>query len=173
MLHRPAAARVRTSACISRRSTSASTRASTPQPSKSFADLAALLAEGAACSFPPSSPADHRSPRNLPRIAAAQAAVPPKSFRHYVISGATSAEDVLRVLWLARIGGVRVEGSPIANRPRPAARPALRVHRRSAERAGRHAASSGPSPATSRCSNPGATGRRSCSATPTPTRTAA
>ena len=33
----------------------------------------------------------------------------------YVISGATSAEDVLRVVWLARLGGVRVEG--IANDP--------------------------------------------------------
>ena len=32
-----------------------------------------------------------------------------KSIRQYVISGATSAEDVLRTLWLARIGGVTVE----------------------------------------------------------------
>jgi phosphoenolpyruvate carboxylase len=36
---------------------------------------------------------------------------PPESIRHYVISGATSAEDVLQVLWLARLGGVRVEAS--------------------------------------------------------------
>ena len=36
----------------------------------------------------------------------------PESIRQYVISGATSAEDVLRVLWLARLGGVRVEGAP-------------------------------------------------------------
>jgi phosphoenolpyruvate carboxylase len=34
----------------------------------------------------------------------------PESIRQYVISGATSAEDVLRVLWLARLGGVTVEG---------------------------------------------------------------
>jgi phosphoenolpyruvate carboxylase len=33
----------------------------------------------------------------------------PESIRQYVISGATSAEDVLHVLWLARLGGVRVE----------------------------------------------------------------
>jgi phosphoenolpyruvate carboxylase len=32
-----------------------------------------------------------------------------------VISGATSAEDVLEVLWLARLGGVRVEASSDAN----------------------------------------------------------
>jgi len=35
----------------------------------------------------------------------------PESLPRYVISGATSAEDVLHVLWLARLGGVRVEGS--------------------------------------------------------------
>jgi len=34
----------------------------------------------------------------------------PEALPHYVISGATSAEDVLHVLWLARLGGVRVEG---------------------------------------------------------------
>jgi phosphoenolpyruvate carboxylase len=33
----------------------------------------------------------------------------PESIRQYVISGATSAEDVLHVLWLARLGGVTVE----------------------------------------------------------------
>jgi phosphoenolpyruvate carboxylase len=33
----------------------------------------------------------------------------PESIRQYVISGATSAENVLHVLWLARLGGVRVE----------------------------------------------------------------
>jgi phosphoenolpyruvate carboxylase len=35
---------------------------------------------------------------------------PPESLPRYVISGATCAEDVLNVLWLARLGGVRVEG---------------------------------------------------------------
>ncbi|NYF78252.1 phosphoenolpyruvate carboxylase [Granulicella arctica] len=35
----------------------------------------------------------------------------PESIRHYVISGATSAEDVLHVLWLARLGGVTVEAT--------------------------------------------------------------
>jgi phosphoenolpyruvate carboxylase len=34
----------------------------------------------------------------------------PEAIRQYVISGATSAEDILNVVWLARIGGVRVEG---------------------------------------------------------------
>jgi phosphoenolpyruvate carboxylase len=35
----------------------------------------------------------------------------PESIRLYVISGAASAEDVLHVLWLARLGGVRVEAT--------------------------------------------------------------
>jgi phosphoenolpyruvate carboxylase len=36
---------------------------------------------------------------------------PPESLPRYVISGATSAEDVLNVVRLARIGGVQVEGA--------------------------------------------------------------
>jgi phosphoenolpyruvate carboxylase len=41
----------------------------------------------------------------------------PESIRQYVISGATSAEDVLQVVWLARLGGVRVEATaPTADR---------------------------------------------------------
>jgi phosphoenolpyruvate carboxylase len=35
----------------------------------------------------------------------------PEAIRQYVISGATSAEDVLNVLWLARLGGVNVEAA--------------------------------------------------------------
>lgn len=33
------------------------------------------------------------------------------TIRHYIISGATSAGEILELLWLARIAGVRVEGS--------------------------------------------------------------
>ena len=35
----------------------------------------------------------------------------PEAIRNYVISGATCARDVLAVVWLARLGGVAVEGS--------------------------------------------------------------
>ncbi len=35
----------------------------------------------------------------------------PETIRQYVISGAASAEDVLAVIWLARLGGVNVAGS--------------------------------------------------------------
>ncbi|HTW44716.1 MAG TPA: phosphoenolpyruvate carboxylase [Acidobacteriaceae bacterium] len=35
----------------------------------------------------------------------------PETIRQYVISGAASAEDVLAVIWLARLGGVNIAGS--------------------------------------------------------------
>src|ERR1700733_11091939 len=44
-------------------------------------------------------------------IAELKRAYAPESIRQYVISGATSAEDVLHVLWLGRLGGVRLEAS--------------------------------------------------------------
>ncbi len=43
-------------------------------------------------------------------IAELKCAYVPEALPRYIISGATSAEDVLNVLWLARLGGVRVEG---------------------------------------------------------------
>jgi phosphoenolpyruvate carboxylase len=44
-------------------------------------------------------------------IAELKASSTPEAIRHYVISGAASSEDVMNVIWLARLGGVRVEGS--------------------------------------------------------------
>jgi phosphoenolpyruvate carboxylase len=41
----------------------------------------------------------------------------PESIQQYVISGATVATDILDVLWLARLGGVKVEGDPAAGDP--------------------------------------------------------
>jgi phosphoenolpyruvate carboxylase len=49
----------------------------------------------------------------------------PESIRIYVISGATSAEDVLHVLWLARLGGVKVEATPANKETGTAADPGL------------------------------------------------
>ncbi len=40
----------------------------------------------------------------------------PEAIRQYVISGASTVEDVLAVVRLARLGGVRVEG--LGTRPR-------------------------------------------------------
>ncbi len=42
-------------------------------------------------------------------VAAVKHSGDPESIRQYVISGAAGAEDVLRVLWLARLGGVTPE----------------------------------------------------------------
>ncbi|MBS1799955.1 MAG: phosphoenolpyruvate carboxylase [Acidobacteria bacterium] len=42
-------------------------------------------------------------------IAQLKRTYPPEAIQQYVISGATNAEDVLNVLWLARLGGVKVE----------------------------------------------------------------
>ena len=44
-------------------------------------------------------------------IADLKRAFPPESLPRYIISGATSAEDILNVIRLARLGGVRVEGA--------------------------------------------------------------
>jgi phosphoenolpyruvate carboxylase len=44
-------------------------------------------------------------------IAELKKSASPEAIRHYVISGAASAEDVLNVIWLARLGGVKVEGT--------------------------------------------------------------
>lgn len=39
----------------------------------------------------------------------------PKAITQYVISGCSSAEDMLRVIWLSRLGGVKVEGGEAEN----------------------------------------------------------
>jgi phosphoenolpyruvate carboxylase len=49
----------------------------------------------------------------------------PESIRQYVISGATNVEDVLAVVRLARLGGVKVEGAECGARARSACDPGL------------------------------------------------
>ncbi|HEU4982457.1 MAG TPA: phosphoenolpyruvate carboxylase, partial [Acidobacteriaceae bacterium] len=44
-------------------------------------------------------------------IAEVKAGCSPETIRQYVISGAATAEDILGVLWLARLGGVNVAGN--------------------------------------------------------------
>ena len=56
-------------------------------------------------------------------IAELKRTYPPETIRLYVISGASSAEDSLRVIRLARLGGVTVEASPAT--PDSAADPGL------------------------------------------------
>ncbi len=47
------------------------------------------------------------------RMLAALKQQDPEAITNYVVSGATCAEDALRILWLARVGGVHVEGSAV------------------------------------------------------------
>lgn len=50
----------------------------------------------------------------------------PTAITQYVVSGASSAQDALHVLWLARLGGVAVEGGQAANGERdPGLQPVL------------------------------------------------
>ncbi len=48
-------------------------------------------------------------------VAQAQRDYPPEAIQTYVISGATSAQDVLRVVWLAQSAGVGCRGSGVGN----------------------------------------------------------
>lgn len=50
-------------------------------------------------------------------IAALKQAYPPEALPRYIISGAATEDDVLHVIWLARLGGVKVEGDPGARDP--------------------------------------------------------
>ena len=50
-------------------------------------------------------------------IAELKQTYPPEAIPHYVISGATSAEDILNVIWLARLGAVRVEADEATGDP--------------------------------------------------------
>jgi len=43
-------------------------------------------------------------------IAEIKAGCTPEAIRHYIVSGASSVEDVTAVVWLARLGGVEVAG---------------------------------------------------------------
>ena len=103
-------------ACTSRPSTSASTPASTPPPSKRSPHH--LPRKVTTLTSPPPSP--HKPPKSSTPSAPSPSSsrpTPPKSIRQYVISGATCAEDVLNVLRLARLGGVKVEADAEANDP--------------------------------------------------------
>ncbi len=65
-----------------------------------------------ALSVPPSlTPQSANVIETFRTIAELKGSCSPETIRHYVISGAASTEDVLNVIWLARLGGVRVEGN--------------------------------------------------------------
>ena len=107
-------------------------------------------------------------------IAKLKRTYPAQSIRHYIISGAESENDVLNVIRLAK-AAESVARSPrwIKRRPRLNAGAAVRIHRFTARFRRRHAPPMERSRNISRCSIPGDAGRKSCSATPTPTKTEA
>jgi phosphoenolpyruvate carboxylase len=95
---------------------------------------AAAVAEIAGCTQGSSHPGELRLPAALSpqttevletfrAIAELKRKYPAEAISQYVISGATSAEDVLNVLWLARLGGVRVEASEDGSEGDPGLQP--------------------------------------------------
>jgi phosphoenolpyruvate carboxylase len=74
--------------------------------------LKEAISDTAAPALPPGLSAQAESVLDTFRaIAEVKAGCAPEAIRQYVISGAASVDDVLAVLRLARLGGVRVEGS--------------------------------------------------------------
>ena len=74
--------------------------------------LKETIADSSAAELPPGLSAETSSVLETFRaVAEAKSGCSPEVIRHYVISGASSVEDVLAVVRLARLGGVRVEGS--------------------------------------------------------------
>jgi phosphoenolpyruvate carboxylase len=69
-------------------------------------------ADGDALSLPPAlTPQTAEVIETYRAIAELKRTNPPEALPRYVISGATSAEDVLHVVWLARLGGIQVEAA--------------------------------------------------------------
>ncbi len=75
-------------------------------------DELAALADSGAPPPAPLTPATAEVLATFAAIAELKQSFPPETIRHYVISGAASAEDSLNVLRLARLGGVQMESSP-------------------------------------------------------------
>ncbi len=77
-----------------------------------LAELAEVAPSGERLRLAPAlTPATAEVLETFRTLAALKRVYPPESLPRYVISGATSAEDVLNVIRLARAGGVAVEGS--------------------------------------------------------------
>ena len=82
-----------------------------------IAELAATTGCGAATLAPALTPQTAEVVDTFRTIAELKQTYAPEAIRQYVISGATSAEDVLNVLRLARLGGVSVEADSHSTDP--------------------------------------------------------
>ncbi|MEK6397395.1 MAG: phosphoenolpyruvate carboxylase, partial [Terriglobus sp.] len=81
--------------------------------SAAIAELSAWTNDGSLPTAP--SPMTAEVVDTFRAVAEVKRTTDPTSIRQYIISGATSAEDVLKTLWLARMGGVtaeQTEGDP-------------------------------------------------------------
>ncbi len=91
--------------------------------SAAIAELAATTGCGAASLAPALTPQTAEVVETFRTIAELKQTYAPEAIRQYVISGATSAEDVLNVLRLARLGGVTVEADCDADAKDPGLQP--------------------------------------------------
>ncbi|MDO9080036.1 MAG: phosphoenolpyruvate carboxylase, partial [Desulfuromonadales bacterium] len=78
--------------------------------SRAIAELAAANAAGT--HLPPVSSATTELLETIRFLARLKADYPPAALRSYVISGASSAADVLQLIWLLELGGIKVVGTP-------------------------------------------------------------
>jgi phosphoenolpyruvate carboxylase len=88
-----------------------------------IAELSAATGCGASSLPPAMTPQTAEVVDTFRTIAELKQTYAPEAIRQYVISGATSAEDILNVLRLARLGGVRVEGPGCAEDSDPGLQP--------------------------------------------------
>ncbi len=107
-------------------------------------------------------------------VAEVKSGCSPEAIRQYVISGASSVDDVLAVIRLARLGGVKVEGSGNGPGEDPGLMPVpLFESIEDLRRAPAVCRELWSRPTIASCWPHGTTGRRLCWATPTQTKTAA
>jgi phosphoenolpyruvate carboxylase len=83
--------------------------------SRALAELAAGNAAGAL--LPPVSAATTELLETIRALARLKSDYPPAALRSYVISGASSATDVLQLVWLLELGGITVAGTPERHDP--------------------------------------------------------
>jgi phosphoenolpyruvate carboxylase len=83
--------------------------------SRALTELAVGTATGAL--LPPASTATTELLDTIRALARLKSDYPPAALRSYVISGASSAADVLQLIWLLELGGVKVAADPERHDP--------------------------------------------------------
>ena len=77
---------------------------------KALEEASAWCAQNGADTPGPLSPETRDVIETMRVVAEIKTGCSPEAIRHYIVSGATSVEDVTAVIWLARLGGVEVAG---------------------------------------------------------------